>query len=280
MEIWAKRCGSAPGTLLAGPGAVDTIFEQAINIRMHGGMCLSLVDSGIDLAPNRIVLPEGMVSRLPVRPGDHVKVEGKTLYHREFSIKFAPGAPRKCCPSLPSENSVRVIMKSLALGRGACLCFFIQDAGDAIEQKVAGLALRLIKDNAAAAELVGLGHGFTPAGDDVLVGYLALAHGLGWLNESWHRHIVEKALRESTALSATAIYFAGLGYVQEYLENVLASLGQPLLLERACRVLIERVGKSSGSDMLLGVLVACCRYLYRGDMPNAQESSHQAQSVL
>lgn len=273
MELHAERCGSAPGVLLAGPGEVGTVFKRAVNIRMPSGMCLSVVDSCLDLAPNRIVLSEGIVDRLPIHPGDHVRVTGCKVYHSSFVIEFSPVQPIRQPIPPPSEQIARGISAALARGRGACLSYIGQTGGGALEQEIARLTQLLSGNQEAAWDLVGLGPGYTPAGDDVLVGYCALLSRLGWLDRSWHQDLVERVFVETTILSATALYFAGLGQVQEYLENVLISLDNPALLRNACGVLIEKVGSTSGSDMLLGVLAACRHYLQQGRAyKNAQAS--------
>ncbi|MDP3058867.1 MAG: hypothetical protein Q8N36_05375, partial [bacterium] len=69
--------------MLIGHGRVETVFRRAVNILMDGGLCLSLVDSELDEAPNRIKLPQGYLQLLPVNPGDPIWVAQNSLMHRD-----------------------------------------------------------------------------------------------------------------------------------------------------------------------------------------------------
>ncbi len=257
MDIQAKECGSAPGIMLAGRGCVDTVFRQAVNIRMPGDMCLSLVDSKLDSAPNRIILQSGVLDRLSIHPGDEIQVLEDKLCHRDFTISYLPVQDLTKPISAPTLSTIAEIREVLSSGRGACLNYLGMDKGGILEQRVASLAQSLASDQSAGFALVGLGAGFTPAGDDVLTGYCILAYRLGWLDLAWHQQIVERAFTDSTILSATALYFAGRGKGQGYLENVLHALIAPIQLKSAGKTLIHEVGSTSGSDLLLGVLIAC-----------------------
>jgi len=259
----AERCGTAPGSLLAGSGYVDTIFGRAVNIRMSDGMCLSIVDSTLDMAPNRIIMPPDVLRKICFQPGDSVWVGGNVLYHNGTRIKFTPSAPADLTVITPSDSSVLQIKSVLSLGRGACRVFLGLEAGGLFEQKIVGLTRILAAGIQSGIDLIGLGPGYTPAGDDVLTGYCALARRLGLLDLEWHFSLVKKAFAESTILSATALYFAGRGQVQELLDNVLLALNNPQQLAFACLILINEVGTTSGSDMLLGVLAACLCMLTR-----------------
>lgn len=255
--FFAEICGTAPGSLMAGTGYVDTVFKRAVNIHMRNGMCLSVVDSALDVAPNRILLSPGVLEQLCFQPGDFVWVGENLLYYNCNVIQFSPSPSKKWKAVFPSESSVLQIKKILSLGRGACRVFLGFDEGTIYEQKVAGLIGTLATGKQSGTKLIGLGQGFTPAGDDVLTGYCALAKRIGWLDQEWHLRLVKKAFTESTILSATALYFAGRGQVQGLLDNVLQALTDQELLAHACLMLINEVGSTSGSDMLLGVLAAC-----------------------
>ena len=260
---WAERCGTAPGSLIAGTGYVETVFKKAVNIRMKNDICLSIVDSSLDLAPNRIILPPGALEQIRFQPNDSVWVGKNTLFHHCNMVHFSPSPSTKWKAIYPSGTSILQIKRALSLGRGACRVFLGLDTGSIYEQKVAGLTGTLAAGMQSGTNLIGLGPGFTPAGDDVLTGYCALAKRLGWLDPEWHLRSVEKAFAESTILSATALYFAGRGQVQGLLDNVLQALTDQDLLASACLILINEVGTTSGSDMLLGVLAACMYTLTR-----------------
>ncbi|MGI6365522.1 MAG: DUF2877 domain-containing protein [Bacillota bacterium] len=255
INLWAERCGCAPGTLLKGPGVVDTVFSRAINVRMPEGLCLSLVDAGLDSAPNRVILPPGAMERIRLHPGDIVEVREGRCFFQDTTIYFSPSNDEFSGTPLLVDTTIEVLQRTLSWGSGACLTFLGLDKGELITQKVALAARSLINNPQAGYNLIGLGFGFTPAGDDILTGYCALMRRLGVLNMEWCDNLIAKALAESTILSATSIYFACLGLVQELLDNVLVQLDNPAALETACRRVINGVGSTSGSDLLLGVLI-------------------------
>lgn len=116
------------------------------------------------------------------------------------------------------------------------------------------------KDGAAeaACALLGLGNGLTPSGDDVLCGMLyvlerspaARWESVRCLKDMLHR----EGARRTNAISAAYLAAIAAGAEYERMRDVLIWLsgeGE----DRVHRLL--EVGSSSGSDMLLGMLLAC-----------------------
>lgn len=94
--------------------------------------------------------------------------------------------------------------------------------------------------------LAGLGEGLTPAGDDVLIGYVAgLALFRRWPDMA--HHVAESAARRTSALSATLLRHAALGEVPEPVHA---------LLERGDASPLTHWGHSSGRHMLHGLELA------------------------
>lgn len=117
---------------------------------------------------------------------------------------------------------------------------------------------------AAALDLLGLGPGLTPAGDDLLCGLLAglVTLGPGWrsadrssrLGRSLSTTLDEAAADRTTALARTLLHFAGRGVAVEPLLDVLWSLDQGGPIVGLDELLA--IGHSSGGDMLAGALLA------------------------
>jgi hypothetical protein len=119
---------------------------------------------------------------------------------------------------------------------------------------------------AAAIRVLGLGHGLTPSGDDFVGGvFFALgklpANAFG---ASWLRDFPEVAARiRSAANTATNVISAALlgdlmaGESYSVLHDLLAAFesDDAIKIEAACEHLM-RLGASSGSDILAGVLLA------------------------
>lgn len=116
-----------------------------------------------------------------------------------------------------------------------------------------------------AIGLLGLGPGFTPAGDDVLCGLLAGLWVFGRRSDRQRRRcnetlatlsdcIVREAPRCTTSLSSTLLHSATRGVVMEPLLHLLETAGGGAGLHTIDDVLMT--GHSSGSDMLTGALLA------------------------
>ena len=117
----------------------------------------------------------------------------------------------------------------------------------------------------AAAGLIGLGPGLTPAGDDLLTGLLIGAWSLHLSPaEAAQRERLARLLEEAAAahgttdVSATYLYHASQGRATGRLRDVLLALARPgdgvRLAEAIPRALA--MGRTSGADGLLGLLSA------------------------
>lgn len=107
----------------------------------------------------------------------------------------------------------------------------------------------------AAAALVGLGEGLTPAGDDVLAGVLLALRYLGrpsCADDLW-ASVAELVPRRSTALSATLLACAADGDAMPQVVELLAALAGHRPLEPALDRLLA-VGSTSGAGLAHGVL--------------------------
>jgi hypothetical protein len=106
----------------------------------------------------------------------------------------------------------------------------------------------------AVRDLVGLGHGLTPSGDDFLAGALAALDALDQTNmhAALARAVIAAADR-TTPLSATFLRAAAAGHVGESLHAMIAAVltgdGDAALATA------RRIGHTSGWDTLAGALV-------------------------
>jgi hypothetical protein len=106
------------------------------------------------------------------------------------------------------------------------------------------------------AALIGLGPGLTPSGDDFLMGALALLDALGQTNihAALAQAVAGAAPTLTSPLSACFLRAAAAGHVGESLHDAVASLlaGNA----DAAVAAAQRIGHTSGWDMLAGVAVA------------------------
>jgi hypothetical protein len=127
-----------------------------------------------------------------------------------------------------------------------------QPALDAIDRWLAGNALAN-----EAAQLIGLGPGLTPAGDDYLAGILV---GLRWLGrsaqaESLWRWLEPRLAARTSAISAAHLAAAASGQMHEALHDLLDQLSAwqaPDLHPGLAR--LDSVGHTSGWDALAGIV--------------------------
>jgi hypothetical protein len=117
---------------------------------------------------------------------------------------------------------------------------------------------RLLK---ALESFLGLGSGLTPAGDDLVCGFL-LAVGryqqlfsAGLVAMAGSR-LIASAARATSSLSASLIACAGCGQADERLIQGLDSLVTGVPDAQACVASLARYGNSSGFDALLGMIAA------------------------
>ena len=106
---------------------------------------------------------------------------------------------------------------------------------------------------ATAARLVGRGGGLTPAGDDVLAGFLVAAHAYGFPAPGI-RDLATSGAR-TTRLAAALLRYAARGESIPELTRFLVALGDGVDVVAATDELL-RIGHSSGTSLAMGALVA------------------------
>src|SRR5918992_1191582 len=138
------------------------------------------------------------------------------------------------------------------LGVHNALSVHAQPALEAIDRWLAGNAL-----GNEAAQLIGLGPGLTPSGDDYLGGVLVALRwlGRGAQADSLWRWLEPRLAGQTRAISAAHLAAAASGEVHEALHAVLENLAawQPPDLHPSLAKL-ETVGHSSGWDALAGIV--------------------------
>ncbi|TDC03215.1 DUF2877 domain-containing protein [Nonomuraea longispora] len=132
---------------------------------------------------------------------------------------------------------------------------------------------RLLRTVTAAEQLMGLGPGLTPSGDDVLAGLLVTLRRLGaaagveravWLAGWLGATVTFDARSRTTPLSATLLHCAAAGAASPEVTGVLRGLAGTQPLEPALRRL-HRLGHTSGSDLAQGVAIGVHAILSLGE---------------
>lgn len=255
-------------------GTVHSAFRRAANLRL-GDELVALQDAALGNAPLAITLapPAGGFAGQPGwAPGDPVWVRGGFLWAGDAAIALAaprwdplePCPPAPPDPALCRENAARLAdwlgargnrdgILPLVLAAGATAA----SAGATAAPAGGPVAALLRRDWGAVAQLVGLGAGLTPAGDDLLAGLLAtlvlaraealaapLAAAVGA-----HAH-------RTTAVAAAMLGAAARGGLPERLGLLLHGLlhrrGEGALAHAPGALAL---GHSSGTDLCCGLLV-------------------------
>ncbi|MEV0387230.1 DUF2877 domain-containing protein [Nonomuraea sp. NPDC050643] len=115
----------------------------------------------------------------------------------------------------------------------------------------------------AAEQLMGLGPGLTPSGDDVLAGLLVTLRHLGaavgagravWLADWLAATVTFDARTRTTPISATLLHCAARGEASPEVTAVLRGVAGRQALEPALRRL-HRLGHTSGADLAQGIAI-------------------------
>jgi hypothetical protein len=109
-----------------------------------------------------------------------------------------------------------------------------------------------------AAQVIGLGEGLTPSGDDLLVGFLAVLHLTRYAPTHLHHAAwLDPLVVNTTDLSAAFLRGALAGHFSEPMVCLMQSLYSSESCDwQAHAADLARVGHSSGVDAMVGIAVA------------------------
>jgi hypothetical protein len=246
-------------------GVVLSVHGSAVNMVVDDAL-VTIASAAAGGLPNGLLVADPFDPRsLGVRAGMAVTIANSGLAIGDGRVRIELGAARPWRPELrpmpnPRDLDVRAGIARRVAPPGSGGGFRgIVPAGDAFAALAAAFACgseRAITQ--AGRELVGLGAGLTPAGDDVLVGLTAGLAALGdgrarGFAGAWARHAIGR-----TTIVAEAFHrHAAIGAYSERLHDVVrAILTGPLdAIPGAVRA-GAAWGATSGADTLAGILLA------------------------
>jgi hypothetical protein len=262
---------------ITGPfdGTLHSVFDRACNIELPAGGLLALVARGSGAVPwgYQVATPHGFSFLDHLRIGHAAACRGGTLRLGGSSLVIDLRTAR-CWQSglagLALDLRRRDVRRAwagawrLVVERHQAMAAFPHDAAKPI--RALARATRRLNCGAAiaaAAALVGLGPGLTPAGDDFLVGYLAGLWCSAGADAARRSFLAElgaaiAATGRTNAISRSYLCAASAGEVSEPLARVaerIASGTAPATVDAAVGAALA-VGASSGADGLLGFLIA------------------------
>ena len=208
---------------------------------------------------------------------------GQRILCENGELRFPGGSVRLCtetvteksCGEVPVESAVRQTAEELLAGSGttglaplaAPLLCNRKQPRENLHQTVALPALTAVREGlkeddghrtaAAALRLLGLGTGLTPSGDDVICGMLYVL-----LRSRWKRRKSVSALADAIKTEASertnrisAAYLTAIARGEAY--GRMEAVWRMLTGEASCPIrYLTEVGSNSGSEMLLGMLLA------------------------
>lgn len=265
-NLKAARWGElAAQTLERWPmGRIAALFDSSFYLEVDDAL-VCVGDERLGNGPLNVAttsrLP-GSWKALGLRMGETVAVVGRsaTVWHPPPFPKIENRQPANPTEMLslvaaraPMEGLSRVILKE----EGNCLVRMTRPA-------VESLSRWLVVDDgqppprSALLDLLGLGPGLTPSGDDLLGGLLIALHGRGLHDQvtALSREIATLATGRTTSISRAHLRAAMNGQANETIHEICNGLlaggtvDWPVLLDR-----VDTIGHSSGWDMLAGMVI-------------------------
>ena len=246
MSFTVERAGRfAREALEAGEGEVCAVFRRSFYLRSPGERYACIGDASLGNGPLNAIVHD---LALP-RAGERIALA------LNGAAAWQPPAPLQGQPNLellriaaarriPAEG-----LGCLVIGKHNALSGHAQPALDALERWLVGNAI-----GAEAEQLIGLGPGLTPSGDDYLGGMLVALRltGRAMQAEGLWRWLKPRLKTRTSAISAAHLAAAAAGEGHEALHRVLA--GE---LDLAA---LDAVGHTSGWDALAGAVAVVKTY--------------------
>jgi hypothetical protein len=261
QTIHVLRMGRAVGERLrAAPrdaGRVHSAYARTLNLLWHDGRLLTLHGPGPLLAPFAAV-----VNSLPfgLAPGKGVRREGEGLRLESFRLRWTGSAVVETGLRSKAEGA-QFLATALASRTGKRTASGLFSPTGCVAQQQLRHGIREQDATSfleGALALIGLGEGLTPAGDDCLVGALAVLWRwrAAWMAE---RQEIRKAI---AAASETATTVVGREFLLHALAGSFSEVIVDLMNARSAVEAAERadelgkMGASSGADTLWGMHLA------------------------
>lgn len=241
-------------------GRVHSVFKSSVNLMEEGGLLLCVHRFDFGVLPGSYYVPR--LDTSGIRPGDRVRGGPEGLWIGGLGLALAPGAERVDTAILPSGREVdpeawracRAVLERRSRDR---------EGGEMIEELYRRLRRNIIKlrkglkeGNQEEAgrqcrEMVGLGQGLTPTGDDMLLGALAALHMYrpelaGALGQA-----IAPLLERTNDISRSYLGWARRGRAATPVVRALSGLASG---DMSGAEALLGIGHSSGGDILEGML--------------------------
>jgi hypothetical protein len=265
---------------------IQSVFDSAVNLRLtrEGRLITVLLSYHYEL-PQGIRIARKDVPLHSLTINGRASLRGGVLRFGSSSLTIdLRGARTWKCPvphlnmdmSVPSVQEAwsrawELLNQAQRLRRTDIIAndLLHTNTGSPLSQRISSPVLQLIAaaeqfdvqtSLQAAQTMVGLGPGVTPAGDDILIGFLAGLWSLAGENEpllSFIRSFGNALLQiaaQTSEISRTYLYHATQGQFSSSLSDLAQAIATGSGVEQAAP-LAMRVGHSSGMDSVTGLLI-------------------------
>ncbi len=242
-----------------GPGQIIAVHQRACTLETAAGALITLADPALGNGPQTV-----LVRQAGWQVGERFWPAGR----HGLRFEHGPALDWRGAPVWSARDSAPVgppvfqhaaaLLRVLAQGQiqaGLLPVLLGAPPASAAQQTLAERAaplLAALPDPAAARQLIGLGPGLTPAGDDLLVGLMLVLYYVNHVTLNPLREISAEAA--TTRLSRTMLGWAAQGLASEpvlLLLRDLFSLPEPQAFARLPQVLAH--GATSGADTVAGI---------------------------
>jgi hypothetical protein len=244
---------------------VHSVFNRVINISTDQGL-LSVATEVVGGSSSFLTIPGGL-SECGIEPGDQCVVQSGRMRLAKHSINFQNSVLWKGpIPKNYRHNKIKkenITAFKAVLDRKAptqSAWKFINNGSESrgLKYRFSGLgAIRRLRKNPLQAQnLIGLGQGLTPAGDDMLTGFLAIVNHL-CEDREYVRMLhgaVSGYLHKTTDISAQTLVNALDSDYHEYMQKCIRDLceGEKESVYISAASLLG-IGATSGSDIACGM---------------------------
>ncbi|MGX7023242.1 DUF2877 domain-containing protein [Vagococcus hydrophili] len=266
-------------------GTIHSVFERTFNIETETNKLMTVATHPIFDGPQMIKINETSMKYLPLEIGMAVSHVGKRLLIADvLEIDCEEAKVMEELPLVFSKEKALEIKRHTTIINnyleinldtvGFYRKTFPNDVEEVMHRFLMNgketLESAFEKDDSSLLEvgvssLLGLGHGLTPSGDDFLTGFLLVLNSQTDTNREFTgllNQLVQENCRKTNAVSQNQLKLAidkrALKPVQQFLYDLYRGSSMLTLNKRVEEIL--RIGSSSGSDMLAGILSAIRLY--------------------
>jgi hypothetical protein len=244
---------------------VHSVFNRVINISTDQGL-LSVTTADVGSSSSFLTIP-GRFAEYGVKPGDQCIVQSGQVRFTNHSINFqnstlwkGPIPKNYRHNNIKKENitAFKAVLDRKAPPQSAWKIINNGSESKGLKNQFSGLgAIRKLRGNPLQAQnLIGLGQGLTPAGDDMLAGFLAIVNHLCEDREYVRmlHDAVSGSLHKTTDISAQALVNALDSDYHEYMQKCIRDLceGEKESVYISAVSLLG-IGATSGSDIACGM---------------------------